>query len=155
MPISQLTRIDSLTLGDVLGIGSANFGDDRGAALSVLLTFLQNNLTISGSGAFADYATQYAAPSATGFSVQITDGPANTQMILTPVADYAAGTIILPAATNAIDKQEILINSTHAVTTLTIDGNGANVAGEPSSLAANDYFRLRYDLPGNTWYRVG
>lgn len=155
MPISQLSRIDALSAGDVLAIGSSAYGDDRGAALTVLLSFLQDNLTIIDTAAFPNYITQYAAPSATGFNIQITDDDDNTHLILTPVAGYAAGTITLPDSNNVIDKQEVLVNCTQAVTTLTVDGNGASVVGEPASLAANDFFRLRYDLNGTTWYRVG
>jgi len=155
MPISKLTRIDTIQSGDVFGIGSSVHGDDRGAAASVVAAFFQNALSFSDAGAMADYSVQYAAPSATGFSVQVTDSNVNTHLILTPVAGYAAGTIVLPAAANLKNKQDFLINSTQAVTTLTIDGNGASVVGALATLAANDFFRLRYDLPGNTWYRVG
>lgn len=155
MYIKNLTALDTLALGDNIAVGSSTNGDDRRAAISTLLTFLQANLTIVDASAFADYLTQYAAPSATGFSVAVNDTDDNTHLIITPVAGYAAGTIVLPSSTNAIDGQELLCNCTQAVTTLTIDGNGASVVGEPSTLAANDFFRLRYDLPGITWYRVG
>jgi hypothetical protein len=76
-------------------------------------------------------------------------------LILTPVAGYAAGTITLPLSTNVVNKQEILVNCTQAVTTLTINGNGATVTGAPTTLAANAFFRLRYDGVTGTWYRVG
>lgn len=155
MPISQLARLESLATGDTIAVGSTTNGDDRAAALSVLLSYLQDNLVIVDELAFANYLTQYAAPSATGFNIQVTDSDDNTHLILTPVAGYAAGTITLPASTNLIDKQELLVNTTQAVTTLTVAGNGATVVGEPTTLAANDFFRLKYDLNGNTWYRVG
>ena len=112
------------------------------------------NLTFSESG--ISYTTQYAAPSSTGFSVQITDGSDNIHLILTPVAGYADGEIVLPAVGNVVDKQEVLVNCTQAVTTLVVDGNGAvAVTGEPSGLSANDFFRLKYDLTVQTWYRCG
>ena len=155
MYIKNLTALDSLVAGDNIAIGASSYGDDRRAALSVLLTWLQNNLTIVDALAFAEYTTQYAAPSATGQNIQVTDADDNIHLIITPVAGYAAMTITLPTSTNCIDKQDILINCTQAVTTLTVAGNGATVAGEPSTLAANAYFRLKYDLAGTTWYRVG
>lgn len=155
MPIRNLTATDSLSTGDNFAIGSANNGDDRKATGAVLVTFLESALDFSPSGAFPNYLTQYAAPSATGFNVQITDADDNIHLILTPVAAYAAGTITLPTSTNLADKQEVLVNSTQAVTALTIDGNGATVTGGPSNLVANSFFRLRYDLAGNTWYLVG
>lgn len=155
MPIRLLTAMDSLSAGDSLAIGSANNGDDRKAAVSVLVTYLEDALDFSPSGAFINYLTQYATPSATGFSVQVTDADDNIHLILTPAAGYAAGTIVLPTSSNLIDKQEVIVNSTQPVTALTIDGNGATVIGEPSFLVANSFFRLKYDAGGNTWYLIG
>lgn len=155
MPIRLLTAVDSLSLGDNFAIGSANNGDDRKASGSVLVTFLEDQLDFSPSGAWVDYLTQYAAPSATGFSVQITDGSDSIHLILMPVAAYAAGTIIFPLSTNLVDKQEVLVNTTQAVTALTLNGNGATIQGAPASLVANSFFRFKYDISGNTWYLIG
>ena len=155
MPIRLLTAVDSLSLGDNFAIGSANNGDDRKASGSVLVTFLEDQLDFSPSGAWVDYLTQYAAPSATGFSVQITDGSDSIHLILMPVAAYAAGTIIFPLSTNLVDKQEVLVNTTQAVTALTLNGNGATIQGAPTSLVANSFFRFKYDISGNTWYLIG
>jgi len=156
--INQLTAVDAVVAGDLVPIYSQSNGDARKAAISVLLAYMQANLTFSGAG-FGDYVTQYAAPSATGFSVAITDGNEDNQnvhLILTPVAGYATGTIVLPISTSLVDKQEILVNCTQAVTALTINGNGATaVTGEPTTLSANDFFRLKYDLATSSWFRVG
>ena len=149
--INELSAIDAVAAGDLLVVYDASNSDARKASLSTLLTYIQSSLTAERPA----YTTQYSAPSATGFSVQITDGAASIHLILTPVAGYAAGTIVLPLVGNAIDKQEILVNCTQAVTTLTITGNGATVTGEPSTLAANDFFLLKYDAVTTTWYRVG
>lgn len=152
--INQLSAVDTLQSSDQLPVYDASNGDARKASISVLQTYMQNNLTFSESG--ISYTTQYAAPSATGFSVTITDDSDNTHLILTPVAGYADGEIVLPAVGNLVDKQEVLVNCTQAVTTLVVDGNGAvAVTGEPAALAANDFFRLKYDLTVQTWYRVG
>jgi hypothetical protein len=150
--INQLTAVDSITAGDQFPVFSTNNGDARKAAASVLLAYIQENLEFPS----ATFTTQYAAPSATGFSVAITDGDDNIHLILTPSAGYAAGTITLPAASGAADGQEVLVNCTQSVATLTIAANGAiAVTGEPASLSANDFFRLKYDQPTQTWYRVG
>lgn len=152
--INELTAVDSVVGSDLTVIFANSNGDNRKAAMSVLLAYMQANLTFSTAG--INYTTQYAAPSATGFSVAITDDSNNTHLILTPLAGYATGTIVLPAVGNVIDKQEVLVNCTQAVTTLTVDGNGAvAVTGEPAALAANDFFRLKYDITVQTWYRVG
>jgi hypothetical protein len=80
----------------------------------------------------------------------------NVHLILTPLAGYAAGTITLPAKATLVDKQEVLVNCTQAVTTLTIGLNGATGAvGAPTTLAANAFFRLMYDAVTSNWYRVG
>jgi hypothetical protein len=152
--INQLSAVDAVVGSDQVPIYSSGSGDARKAAMSVILAYMQDNLTFSESG--ISYTTQYAAPSATAFSVQITDDSDNTHLILTPVAGYADGEIVLPAVGNVIDKQEVLVNCTQAVTTLVVDGNGAvAVTGEPSGLSANDFFRLKYDITVQTWYRVG
>lgn len=157
--INQLTRLDSLSAGDLLPVFSTGDGDARAAAISVLQAYMQANLTFSGG---VSYASQYAAPAATGFSVTITDGSSdgitdtNVHLILTPLAGYAAGTIVLPAKTGLVNKQEVLVNCTQAVTALTISLNGAAAAiGAPTTLAANAFFRLKYDSVTSNWYRVG
>ena len=154
--MSNLTQTDSIASGDLVVLYKTSSGDYRGLPTSDLLTYLNANLAATG---FADYVTQYSAPSATGFSVTITDGDeddGNVHLILTPVAGYAAGAIVLPAVADCVDKQEVLVNCTQSVTTLTVSANGATaVTGAPTGLAANDFFRLKYDAPTSTWYRVG
>lgn len=157
--INQLTRTSDISAGDLVPLFSTNNGDARAAAMSVLLAYMQDNLTFASN--FADYTSQYAAPIATGFNVAISDGSTdgitetNVHLILTPLAGYAAGTITLPLKAQVVDKQEVLVNCTQAVTTLTVAGNGATVVGAPTTLAANAFFRLKYDAILSTWYRVG
>jgi hypothetical protein len=119
--------------------------------MSVIKSFV-----LAGSTSSDDKVTQYSSPTATGFSVTILDSSGTSVwLILTPLAGYAAGTLILPAVANCVDRQEILFNTTQAVTTLTINANGATVIGAPTTLAANAFFRLRFDDVLNVWYRVG
>jgi hypothetical protein len=154
----KLTRTDQVTSGDLVVLYKTSAGDYRGISAADFVAYMQASLTFPGVGQ-GEYATQYSAPSATGFNVTITDGAddnTNVHLILTPTAGYAAGTITLPPVAGVVDKQEVLVNCTQQVTSLTVDGNGATaVTGEPSSLAADDFFRLKYDLPTQTWYRVG
>lgn len=142
-----LTRTDAITADDLAVIFKYIDSDYRGAPMSALVTYLQSALVFPGA-----FAKQYSAPSATGFSVSITDG--DTHLILTPVAGYAAGTIVLPLKSTVVDGQRVLVNCTQAVTTLTVSGNGATVTGAPTTLAANAFFTLEYDSIGATWYRV-
>jgi hypothetical protein len=148
MAIERLSIIDTITAATRLA--ASQDGLDQAITIASLTTYLNNAITSPDAK-----TTEYAAPSATGFTVTLTDSSVNKWLVLTPAAGYATGTIVLPASTNAIDKQEILVNCTQAVTTLTVDGNGATVTGEPATLAANDFFLLRYEGVTNTWYRVG
>lgn len=156
--INNLTAKDALAISDLFVVWSNSNGDSRKVAASVLLAYMQANLVFSTANAGV-FTTQYAAPSSTGFNVTITDGASdntNVHLILTPTAGYAAGTITLPPVAGLVDKQEVLVNCTQQVTTLTVAGNGAGaVTGEPASLAADDFFRMKFDLPTSTWYRVG
>lgn len=148
--INQLNAVDTLTAGDLLPVYSSSNGDARKASLSVLAEYVRSTITVAD-----DKVSQYAAPSATGFTVQVNDDSDNVWLILTPTGGFAAGTIKLPALANCVDRQDILVNCTQSVTALTINGNGATVTGAPTTLAANAYFRLRFDAVTKTWYRVG
>jgi hypothetical protein len=145
--INQLSSLDTIQLGDLLAVWSTNNGDTRKASMSLLLSFMQANLTLPGS-----LTTQYAAPSATGFSVTVALG--DTWLLLTPTGTFAAGTIVLP--TSAADKSEVSVNCTQIVTALTVSAGGTTVTGAPTTLAAaNAFFTMRYDAATNAWYRVG
>lgn len=148
--INQLSAVDQVQPSDQVPIYSSRNGDARKASMSAIAAFLQSLIT-----SVDDKITQYSAPSATGFSVQINDSSESVWLVLTPVAGYAAGSIVLPSVANCIDHQEVLINCTQAVTALTVSGNGATVTGAPTTLAANGFFRLRFDGVTDTWYRVG
>jgi hypothetical protein len=147
--IDRLNQSD-IAAADAVPFYSAAGGADRRTSVSQLATLLQTLLNTGGGP-----TQQYAAPNATGFSVTISPAVAGAWvwLLLTPVAGYAAGTIVLPAAPQ--DRQEVVVNSTQAVTTLTVSGNGATVNGAPSTLAANAFFRMKYDAVLSTWYRIG
>lgn len=151
MSITSLSQTD-IAAADSLPFASAVNGADRRTSVTQLVALIQSLLTDAGGP-----VTQYAAPAATGFTVAIappTTG-ASVYLLLTPVAGYAAGTITLPAQASCVDGQEFVCNSTQAVTTLTVSGNGSTVNGAPTSLAANAFFRLRFDGVFKAWYRIG
>lgn len=154
--MSKVTITDEVSSGDLVVLYKNQQGDYRGISTADFISWLNTNLDFN-VGFF--FTTQYAAPSATGFSVTLTDGDDNDtsiHLILTPVAGYAAGTIVLPPVASLVDRQEILVNCTQAVTTLTVSANGATaVTGAPTTLAANAFFKMKYDKPTSTWYRVG
>lgn len=148
--ISQLSSLDTLSDGDQFVIYSSGNGCDRKVAASVVADYLQSKITDEDG-----FISQYASPNASGFSVTVspsTDG-ADVWLLLTPLATYAAGTIVLPA--NAMQGQVVLVTTTQIVTALTVSGNGNSVFGAPTTLAANAFFRLRYDQIIDAWIRVG
>ena len=148
--INQLSSVDAVVSSDQIPVYSSENGDARKASLAVIAKYLATQVT-----SVDNMITRYFAPSATGFTATITDGPNSIWLVLTPTAGFAAGTIKLPTMTNCVDRQEILVNTKQAVTALTINGNGATVTGAPTTLAAGAYFKLRFDGVTDTWYRVG
>lgn len=146
--IDRLNQSD-ISSADSLPFFSSSAGADRRTSVSQLATALQAMLSVAGP------VQQFAAPSATGFSVTIAPPTAGAWMwlILTPVAGYAAGTIVLPSG--PVDGQEVVVSTTHVVTTLTVSGNGATVTGAPTTLAANGFFRMKYSAVLSTFYRIG
>lgn len=148
--IRKLSQYSELVESDQIPINSLDAGGDVRVALSVLAAFIQTLLTVP-----TEFQHQYSAPSASGFSVTVDpaeDGD-NVYLILRPAAGYAAGTIVLPAG---IDGQEVLVKCSQAVTTLTmstVDGRAIN--GDPTTLAADAYFRMRFDGVALCWDRVG
>ena len=141
--INQLSTISTLQGGDLLAVWSSNNGDSRKSSITTLMDYVSANVTTVTQN------TQYAAPAATGFSVSVNTG--NVWLILTPVSTYAAGAIVLP--TGATDKDTVTVNCTQIVTSLTVS-SGASVVGAPTTLAANDFFTMKFDGATSTWFRV-
>ena len=142
--INQLSATSSLSGGDQLPVYKQGQGDARKASITTLMDYVNANVTTVTQN------TQYAAPAATGFSVTVNTG--NVWLILTPVSTYAAGAIVLPAG--AVDKDPVPVNCTQIVTSLTVS-SGATVVGAPTTLAANDFFTMRFDAATLAWYRIG
>jgi len=155
MSEGPLTRATSMSSADgIVLYSSANIGFYY-LPTALLVDYLNGALTFPES-----YITQYASPSATGFSVSIgvtgASVDSDVHLLLTPLAGYANGTIVLPLAATCRDGQRVLVNCTQAVTTLATTLNGAAGAiGVPTTLAANAFFTLKYDQPSTNWYRVG
>lgn len=148
--ISQLSTVDEVSGGDLFPLYSSSDSDTRKVSATTLKAFINEDVVSTD-----DKVVQFSAPTATGFTVTITNSSDSIWLVLTPSAGYAAGTITLPAVANCANKQEILVNTTQAVTTLTVSGNGATVVGAPTTLAANAYFRLKFESVLSKWYRVG
>lgn len=148
--IDELTAVSAVVAGDLFAVYSATNGDTRSAAASVVLDYVQDNITVEGQK-----ITQYAAPSSSPSSIAVTDSSSSVWLVDTPTGTIASTTITLPAVANCVDKQELLLNTTQTLTSITWAGNGATVTGAPTTLSANGFARLRYNALNTTWYRVG
>lgn len=116
----------------------------------------------------ADYVLEHieGVPDETIYSLT-TDGNSFTVAVLpttpggsawaqiTLSAPAPVGTIILPGVDDRAPGQEVLVTCTQAVSALTVNGSGATVRGAPTALAANGFFRLRFDAVSSTWFRIG
>lgn len=151
MAIQSLPTATSVNANDMVALFSSALGCDAKVTVQALANFLEAFL-VSPSGS----QTIYAAPNGTGLTTTIspiTNG-ANVYLLMTPVADYAAGTIVFPALATLKDGQTIDVSSTHAVTTLTLSGNGAQINGAATTIAANGFFGYRFDGVSQSWYRT-
>ncbi len=147
--INQLSNVDTLSSADQLLIFNTSNGDERRTSLNSLLTFINANATIPNAN-----TKQYSAPTV-GFNLSITDNQNNVWLILTPAGTLATGTLTLPLASNLLDQQEILVNSTQTITALSFGLNGAIAGvGLPTTITANGFFRLRFDQVVQNWYRI-
>ena len=147
--INNLNAADSINGSDLVPIWSQYSGDARKISANMLADFVGANVS------FVDAVeSQYFAP-LTGTTLSVLDNKGAVWLILTPAGTLANLTLLLPAVANVLDHQELVVNSTQTLTALTINGNGASVVGGPTTLAANGFFRLRFDAVLKTWYRIG
>lgn len=148
MAIENLTINDTVTSSTRIAV-SIN-GVDNSVLASTLLTYIENNIAFPEA-----MVTQYTSPPGEDYNSVVTDSSASIFLVVSADIGHATATITLPSLSNCVDGQEILVFYKSSVTTLTILGNGAIVAGAPSTVGYNDYFRLRFAPLYNTWYRVG
>jgi hypothetical protein len=148
-----LTEVTTINGGDRVVLDKRDQGDFRAIPYTNLLAEIQADITIGRPEA----DTQYAAPNTDPFTIAIQDDDEDVHLILTPLAGGDNGTLTFPLNTKCRDKQEITVNITAALTTLAIAANGATaVTGVPAGATAIDaFFKWKYDLATNSWYRVG
>lgn len=147
--IYQLPLLAQASPGDQFAVYAPNTGDARRLPMSALLTFFQQQF------AAPTMATNLYTPG-TGFNIAAPTPVSQQQWILIqPAGTLATGTVTLPLNTSTPDGTEILITTTQQVTTFTLALNGAAAAyGDPATLAAEDFFRMRFYQATNSWYRI-
>lgn len=146
--INQYPTASEPSLSDLIVLWSSANGDTRKLSLTALKALL---VTADSTGE----VTQYAAPSATGFTVTVSERNGRDVWVqITPGAGYAAGSIVLPAAVDSIHGQMVRVSCTQSVGTLTVSSSGGTVAGAPTALSANGFFTLKFDGVLSNWQRV-
>jgi len=147
--INQLSGLSQVSGGDLLPVYVPNNGDARKVSINQLLEYFQTTF------AAPTVATNLYTPG-TGFNVTVPTPISEQQwMIIQPTVTLASGTITLPLNTGVPDGTEVLITTTQIITAFTLALNGASAAfGAPTTLAANEFFRMRFYQSTNSWYRV-
>jgi hypothetical protein len=147
--INQLSSISQVSGANQIPVYDQNTGDARKMSVSALLQYFQATF------AAPTVATNLFTPG-TGFNVAVPTPVSEQQwMVIQPAGTLATGTITLPLNTQTPDGTEVLVTTTQQITAFTLALNGAaNGYGAPSTLAAQDFFRMRFYQATNSWYRI-
>jgi hypothetical protein len=147
--INQLSPISQVSGGDQLPIYVPNNGDARRVSVTQLLQYFQQTF------ASPTLAVNLFVPGS-GFNITVPTPVSEQQwMLLQPAGTLATGTITLPLNTGTPDGTEVLITTTQQITAFTLAANGASqLYGVPTTLAAQDNFRVRFYQATNSWYRI-
>lgn len=147
--INQLPLLANVNAGDQIPVYSPNNGDARRLPISQLLNYFEQTFSSP------DLATNVYTPG-TGFNLALPTPTSNQWILLQPAGTLASGTVTLPLNTQTPSGTEILITTTQIITTFTLAANGAaNVYGAPTTLSANQFFKMRFVQSTNSWYRIG
>lgn len=147
----RLNITDKINDCDSVVVWSANNQDYRGAPVDLLIKKIQESIKK------VDYPPiniQRFNPNA-DFTLAIENHEVGTYLILNPSVSIVTGSIKLPERYSVTDGQVLLVACAQQVNNFSVDGNNALVIGAPNALAANGFFKLKYDKLSNTWYRVG
>lgn len=147
----RLNITDRIGPNDSVVLWSANNQDYRGAPVDLLIDKIQESIKK------VDYPPiniQHFNPNA-DFTLDIENHEVGTYLILNPSVSITTGSIKLPERYSVSDGQVLLVACAQQVNNFSVDGNNALVIGAPNALAANGFFKLKYDKLSNTWYRVG
>lgn len=148
--INQLPLESNLSTSDNIVLWSSFNGDTRRSSLGNLLQFFQKNFVSP------TIATTIILP-INGFNIAVPTPVAQEQwLLLQPASTLTSGSITLPLNTQTPDGTEVLITTTLAITAFSLIRNGASAQyGTPSTLGVGDFFRTRFVVATNSWYRIG
>jgi hypothetical protein len=147
--IYQLPLLSQVSSGDQFPVYTPANGDARRVSVGALLQFFQQSF------ASPTLATSIVTPG-TGFNVAVPTPVAQQQwMLIQPAGTLAVGTVTLPLNTQTPDGTEVLVTTTQQITAFTLAANGATqLYGVPTTLSAQDNFRVRFVQATNSWYRI-
>ena len=147
--INQLPLLAVASPGDQIPVYTPNNGDARRLPIGALLAYFQQTF------ASPTLATNVYTPG-TGFNLPVPTPVAQQQwMLIQPAGTLATGSVTLPLNTSTPDGTEVLITTTQQITAFTLNANGASALyGAPGTLAASDFFRMRFVQATNSWYRI-
>ena len=148
--INQLALLSTPNSGDQIPVYSPNNGDARRMSIGALLQLFQQQF------ASPTMATNVYTPG-TGFNIAVPTPVSQQQWVLIqPAGTLATGTVTLPLNTGTPDGSEVLVSTTQQITSMTVSLNGAAaVYGSGlTTMSAGDFFRLRFVLATNSWYRI-
>ena len=145
----RLSNTDRIGPCDSVVIWSGDNGDFRGVPLDVLKEAIKPE-----QGNQSSLLVQHFNPNA-NFTLNIDNHEVGTYLVLNPSTSITTGSIKLPERYEVTDGQVVLVACSQQVTNFSVDGDNALVIGAPNALAANGFFKLKYDKLSNTWYRVG
>lgn len=140
--------MSNISSGEQLPVYSPNNGDARRVSIGTLLDYFEQTFSSPS------LATNFYTPG-TGFNIAVPTPVSQQWILIQPAGTLATGTVTLPLNTQTPDGTEILVTTTQIITAFTLAINGATAAyGAPTTLAANEYFRMRFVQSTNSWYRI-
>lgn len=148
---NRLNQTDDLETGDQFVLYKAGCTDFRAVHQQTVLDWVLENIPVIKP---VSAIIQVFNPNA-NFTVQVENNAVGTYLVMNPSVAITNGTITLPALASVSDGQELLVTSSQQVENLTIAGNGAALIGNPNTIAASGFFKLKFDRISQTWYRVG
>jgi hypothetical protein len=147
MAIQNLDNVDSISPSTLFAVNQN--GLDYNCTAAVVADFIEQNVTVNDGKVI-----QYSSPISAS-TVAISGTNNSVWLVLTPISTVASLTIQLPQVSGCVANQEVLVNTTQTITSLTVNLNGAVGGGVPTTLAANGFFTLRFEPVIQKWYRVG
>ncbi|SSR15004.1 Uncharacterised protein [Acinetobacter nosocomialis] len=148
---NRLNETDALGVGDQFVLYKGNCTDFRSIPQDAVLEWILSNIPVIKP---VSAIIQPINPNA-DFTIAIENNAVGTYLVINPSVSITNATITLPPMAELTDGQELLVTSSQQIENLTIAGNGAALIGNPNTIAASGFFKLKFDLLSQTWYRVG